>query len=97
MTVVYGLSGILLNHRYDFNPDYQIYVTEFKANLPGKTHSTVREIKNILESINTNVVYKKHYINKQGLLKVFIENGEVVINPETGKGIMRYLQRRPIF
>lgn len=97
MTVVYGLSGIILNHRYDFNPDYQIYVTEFNADLRGKANSTSQEIKNVLESIDSDVVYKKHYINKQGLLKVFIENGEVVINPETGKGIMRYLQRRPIF
>ncbi|HKI88747.1 MAG TPA: PepSY-associated TM helix domain-containing protein [Draconibacterium sp.] len=97
MTVVYGLSGILLNHRYDFNPDYQIYITEFEANLPGKVNSTGQEIKNMLEWLDSDVVYKKHYINNQGMLKVFIENGEVLINPETGKGTMHYLQRRPVF
>ena len=97
MTIVYGVSGILLNHRYDFNPDYQIYITEFEASLTGKANSSEKEIKDLLESIDSDVVYKKHYINNQGLLKVFIENGEVIINPETGKGTMRYLQRRPIF
>jgi hypothetical protein len=41
------------------------------------------------------VVYKKHYLNSQGIIKVFIENGEAVIDPETGKGRMQYLQKRP--
>ena len=30
MTIVYGLSGIYLNHRHDFNPDYRILITEFQ-------------------------------------------------------------------
>jgi len=33
MTVVYALSGIFLNHRHDFNPDYKIYFTEFKTDI----------------------------------------------------------------
>lgn len=97
MTIVYGLSGILLNHRHDFNPDYQIYATEFNVNLPQKTNTSEQEIRNILKSVDRDVVYKKHYVNNEGVLKVFIENGEVIINPETGKGTMRYLQRRPVF
>jgi len=97
MTIVYGVSGILLNHRYDFNPDYQIYITEFDSNLRGKTNATALEVKNALEVLDRDVVYKKHYVNNQGMLKVFIENGEVLINPLTGKGTMQYLQRRPIF
>jgi hypothetical protein len=27
---------------------------------------------------------------------VFIESGEVLINPKTGEGVMRYLRKRPI-
>lgn len=97
MTIVYGLSGILLNHRHDFNPDYQIYVTDFNATLPQGASSGEQEIKSILKSVDSNAVYKKHYVNNQGLIKVFIENGEAVINPDTGEGTMRYLQRRPVF
>jgi uncharacterized protein len=41
-------------------------------------------------------VYKKHYITNQGNVKVFIENGEVVINPETGEAAMTYLKKRPV-
>lgn len=95
MTIVYGLSGIYLNHRHDFNPDYKIFITDFQVDLPQKTNLTVNEVKSVLESLNDEVVYKKHYINNAGNIKIFIENGEAVINTETGKGTMQYLQKRP--
>jgi hypothetical protein len=95
MTIVYALSGIYLNHRHDFNPDYKIFITDFKVDLPNKSESSVNDIKTAMVSVDDEVVYKKHYINNEGNIKVFIENGEAVINPETGKGTMQYLQKRP--
>jgi len=96
MTIVYALSGIYLNHRHDFNPDYKIFITEFQVELPAKSGLTENDIKTALNSVNDEVVYKKHYLNNQGIIKVFIENGEAVIDPVTGKGTMQYLQKRPI-
>ena len=96
MTIVYGLSGIYLNHRHDFNPDYKIFIIDFQVNLPQKDAIAEKDVKAALLSVNEDVVYKKHYINNEGNIKVFIENGEAVINPETGKGTMQYLQKRPI-
>lgn len=95
MTIVYGLSGIFLNHRHDFNPDYKIFITDFQVKLPDLNDLTALDIKSALESVNEDVIFKKHYINKDGNIKIFIENGEAVINPETGKGTMHYLQKRP--
>ncbi len=95
MTIVYALSGIYLNHRHDFNPDYKIFITDFKVDLPSKSDFTANDIKAALESVDDEVVYKKHYLNNEGNIKVFIENGEAVIDPETGKGTMQYLQKRP--
>ena len=96
MTIVYGLSGIFLNHRHDFNPDYKIFVTDFKTNLQNKSTFSEKEVLAVLENIDREVVYKKHYVNNQGNIKVFIENGEIVINPESGNGTMNYLQKRPV-
>lgn len=95
MTIVYALSGIYLNHRHDFNPDYKIFITEFQVELPAKSGLTENDVKTALNSVDDEVVYKKHYLNSQGIIKVFIENGEAVIDPETGKGRMQYLQKRP--
>lgn len=95
MTVVYALSGIYLNHRHDFNPDYKILVTDFQTeiNSAGVSEQTIIQQ---LHQIDESVVFKKHYITNEGYIKVFIENGEVLINPDTGTGTMRYLQRRPV-
>ncbi len=96
MTIVYSLSGIFLNHRHDFNPDYKILNVEFQSDISSADEPDTQAIKELLDNLEHDVVYKKHYITNQGNIKVFIENGEVVINPETGKGTMNYLQRRPI-
>jgi uncharacterized protein len=96
MTIVYCLSGIYLNHRHDFNPDYRIYNTSFQTDIGKDTDVNEIMLKGILEKLDHDVVFKKHYITNQGNIKIFIENGEVVINPETGEGEMNYLQRRPV-
>lgn len=94
MTVVYALSGIFLNHRHDFNPDYKIFFTEFKVDVPNKINYTDKEVQEIVKSVNSDVIYKKHYLNNEGYIKVFIANGEMVFDPQTGDGSMQYLQRR---
>jgi hypothetical protein len=96
MTIVYSLSGIYLNHRHDFNPDYKIYYSEINVQLADKTDYRKDEIKEILKSVDDEVVYKKHYLNNEGKIKIFIENGEVVINPTNGEGYIQYLERRPV-
>ena len=96
MTIVYTLSGIFLNHRFDFNPDYKIINTDFQTHIRTNTNINEQEIKNVLKELEREVVYKQHFITNQGNIKIFISNGEVVINPETGIGTMTYLQKRPI-
>ncbi|WP_372935751.1 PepSY-associated TM helix domain-containing protein [Mariniphaga sediminis] len=96
MTLVYSLSGIFLNHRHDFNPDYKIIMENFQTSITSDTPVSEEVVKNALEGLEYDVTYKKHYMNNQGNIKVFVENGEVVINPQTGKGTMDYLQRRPV-
>ncbi len=97
MTIVYVVSGILLNHRHDFNPDYKIYTEEFSYDASTQDATQENILKNIIQELPHELIYKKHYLSSDGTVKVFIESGEVVINPVTGKGVMRYLERRPIF
>ena len=97
MTIVYVVSGILLNHRHDFNPDYQIYTEDFSFDANSKDATDEDVLKAIINDLPHDLKYKKHYLSNEGLVKVFVESGEITINPESGKGVMRYLQRRPVF
>jgi hypothetical protein len=96
MTIVYSLSGIFLNHRHDFNPDYKIFSYNIQSEFQNRLNLNEAEVKDLLQSLDLNLVYKKHYLNNQGIVKVFIENGEVAIDPQTGEGTLHYLQKRPI-
>lgn len=95
MTIVYALSGIYLNHRHDFNPDYKIFITDFQTEIRSADVSE-GVIKKELDKLDRSVVFKKHYITNDGYIKIFIENGEAVISPETGEGRMQYLRKRSV-
>ena len=96
MTLVYALSGIFLNHRHDFNPDYKIIFRDFTTELPSDGNWSSTFIKKQMEMVDKEVVFKKHYLNNEGQIKIFIENGEAIINPENGIGSMQYLEKRPV-
>ncbi|MFW6257268.1 MAG: PepSY-associated TM helix domain-containing protein [Prolixibacteraceae bacterium] len=95
MTIVYALSGIYLNHRHDFNPDYKIFTTVFQTNIRSANVSEDIIMKE-LGKLDRPFKFKKHFITNDGYIKIFIENGEAIINPGTGEGRMQYLQRRPV-
>jgi len=84
MTIVYTLSGIFLNHRFDFNPDYKIINTDFQTHKRPDIDINKQEIKKALRKTGKDVIYKQHFTTNHGNIKIFISNAEVVINPETG-------------
>jgi hypothetical protein len=97
ITIIYALSGILLNHRNDFNPDYKVLYRDVEVQLPTGPPFSENELKPVIELIDDFVVYKSAYITRNGNLRIFINNGELLINPDTGKGQMEYLRKRAVF
>ena len=97
ITLIYAVSGILLNHRHDFNPDFRIITKEVKLNLPAGPPFSERELRPVIEGIDDFVVYKRAFITRNDMLKVFIQNGEVLVNPQTGEGELQYLRKRAVF
>ncbi len=97
MTIVYGLSGIILNHRHDFNPDYQIIYSDINWGKIEKGDLTESVIIDFLAKIDREVQFKKYYFTNEGQLKIFISNGQIIVDPSNGKGYMEYLKKRPLF
>ncbi len=96
MTFIYALSGIAINHLHDWNPNYVITTEDIQVdigdNKPGKT-----EIKAFLKPYEEDVNYRNHYYPNDEVLKVFIKDGNVYIDLETGEGLIEKTIRRPLF
>jgi hypothetical protein len=99
MTVIYSLSGIALNHIDDWNPNYIIRTEEITADISHLDFkkSSQKEIANYLKEIAPGEKYKNHYFPKEGVLKIFIKDGNIELNTQSGQGVIETSRRRPIF
>lgn len=99
MTIIYGLSGIALNHIDDWNPSYIVKYKDFKINQNDLSKENLSR-KNVIELINQvakGEKYKNHYFPNDYTLKVFIKDGNINIDLESGEGYIETSKRRPIF
>lgn len=96
MTIIYALSGIAINHLHDWNPNYMITTEEIAVKLnstrPGKA-----EIKAFLQPFDEADNYRNHYFPNEEVLKVFIKDGTVFVDLNTGEGLIEKTIRRPLF
>lgn len=98
-SIIYGLSGIALNHLKDWNPSYSVTLKEFKTDIDlSKQNITKEKVINVLELIGEEENYKQHYYPEPNLIKIFISGGSsVFVNTQTGEGQAELLRKRIIF
>ncbi len=99
MIIIYALSGIALNHRSDWNPNYTITSKTLTLEVPASISSNEEEaINQILQQIDEKGSYRKHYFPTDNKLKIFLkEGGSVVVNLNSGNTFYEKLRRRPVF
>ncbi|MFC2151199.1 PepSY-associated TM helix domain-containing protein [Bacteroidota bacterium] len=98
MTIIYGLSGIALNHIHEWNPNYIVKNTEiFIKEAPIIKEKLNR--KGVISLVKTYAPaekFKNYYFPNENTLKVFIKDGNINIDLHTGQGIIETSKRRPI-
>ncbi len=98
MTVIYALSGIAINHINDWNPNYVIKSKDVHVNLPAnKNEISKQTILNMLKQFGEEDNYKKHYFPGGTRLKVFLDGGNLVVDLQSGNGVLENIHRRPVF
>ena len=99
MIIIYALSGIALNHRNDWNPNYSIISKTLTLKVPlDILTNEERAVDEILSEIDEKDNYRKHYFPADNELKIFLEGGgSVDINLDTGKTLYEKLKKRPVF
>jgi hypothetical protein len=98
MTIIYAISGIALNHKHDWNPNYIIdnrtFATEAGIARESLSDETAQEI---LKDIGGDFKYKTYYYPAGNVLTIFVEGGSVRINTSTGRGEVEKISKRPLF
>ena len=90
MTIIYAISGIILNHfkSGDFtHPDYSKSYKEFKVNLPSDGTASQAYVFSILQDLGERDHYKS-YITGEGYVQIFLDKGYVYIDLKTGEAEM---------
>ena len=98
LTIIYAVSGIALNHKHDWNPNYIIENREFTTTI-NFTRETISQetAQDILKRISGDLEYKTYYFPSGNILTIFIEGGSVRINTRTGAGVIERISKRPLF
>lgn len=100
--LVYAVSGILLNHKGDFNSEYSIRQHTFHVSgtlpLSAADFSEKRVKEELLRPYGEEKNYTKHYAPDENSLKVFLKGGSsMVIDLRTGNGLYEAVKKRPLF
>lgn len=99
MTLIYALSGIALNHIDNWNPSYIITRENITLeSLPEKKSEIDRTYaQNIAAKFDEQDNFKNYYFPEPDQLKIFIEDGSIEINLNSGKGLIEKSEKRFLF
>ncbi|MGL4779864.1 MAG: PepSY-associated TM helix domain-containing protein [Bacteroidales bacterium] len=99
--LVYAISGLVLNHKDSFNPDYSIDRVEFTVSesFPRSAGNiSEAELNKELEDIKRSAPVMKFYAPKPNEVKVFIKGGSsMVINLSDRSAVYESIKKRPFF
>lgn len=97
-TVIYGLSGIALNHLDTWNPNFIIKNEVAHLVLPDNPLEMGREeVRVLLGQIGEDKNFKNFYFPDDTRLKAFVRGGTVMIDLESGQALLETIRRRPVF
>jgi len=96
MAIIYGLSGIALNHRHHWNPNYIIKQEVKTISIPGNISDGKELSETILELLDAGLVYKTH-LEAGNNIRIFVEGGTINANKVSGVTSIETVKRRPVF
>ena len=98
LTIIYAISGIALNHKNNWNPNYIIDNRSFTTDIPIDKESFNDEIaQQILKKLDFDTDFKTFYFPSGNKVTIFVDGGSIQINALTGEGVIEKISKRPLF
>jgi len=99
-TIIYGISGIALNHLKDWNPNFIVSVKKMHTdeNFSKETISE-EKIQNLLIKLNSEATFKSYnYIESGSVLRIYLSGrSSISVIPSTGDVTAEFVKKRPLF
>lgn len=97
MSIIYGISGIALNHLDDWNPSYHVIDKKYQIELPEQMKRiTTEDARKMLEPVKLEDEYRKIYLEDKRTLKIFVKGGDVRVDLNTGQAHLQQIKRIPL-
>lgn len=98
LTIIYSISGIALNHKHDWNPNYIIDHQPVTTSLDLSRENISEEVVlDFLDQIGERENYKTYYFPAGDKLTVFLVDGTVQYNVKSSEGYLERVSKRPLF
>lgn len=100
MTIIYGISGIALNHHVagHWNPSLVMKTDTLQSGIDGTSeHIKQTQVKQFLETIAEQKNLKHYYFPDSLSLYVYLDNGHITVDLESGEAILTKVRKRPFF
>jgi hypothetical protein len=98
LTIIYAISGIALNHKNNWNPNYIFENRKFTVDMPVTRETFNDETAlSILKNVQAEKEFKTFHFPSGNKVTIFINDGFVQINSLTGEGVIQKISKRPVF
>jgi len=100
MTIVYGISGIALNHHVTRDWDPGIVTRSTTTQYPNPLEKSAVDrstIESILKIAGETENYKQYYFPSDDLLMIYLKGGHITVDLNSGSMHTTKIRKRPIF
>ena len=95
-TILYALSGLAVNHLHDWDPNFVIKRQDVQTPIPENIDTLSRQwVLGVLEPLDQQDHYRSHDFPTPKKLKIYLDEGSVFVDLESGKGVFESVTRRP--
>ena len=96
-TILYAISGLAMNHVDDWNPNFVISRQEVSVKTPESIDAVTRPwVLGVLKPLGEQSHYRSHDFPTPDQLKIYLDEGSIVMDLESGKGVHESVKRRPV-
>ncbi len=96
-TILYAVSGLAVNHARHWDPSFIVQREESRVTVPQGPDSISRDwVLDLLRQKGLADQYRAHDFPSTTKLKIYLDEGSLLINLRTGHGELEMVRRRPL-